>query len=196
WSARGAPAQGEEPGGDNVHRRRHGRGWALRSGAVMKTSARKALVIMGLLVLAGCADDYGRRGPPPGAVLGGPSAPNVPYGHATEMQIERSMDRYSALLTAMDAEGLASMYTPDGVMERQSGGPLRGREEIRAFLASAGSNVRVLSNQMTTVSLAYNGPAVVQTGEFRQSVRANGKVINASGRFEATWVRGPHGEWF
>ena len=29
-----------------------------------------------------------------------------------------------------------------------------------------------------------------------QSVRANGKVVNASGRFEATWVRGPRGQWF
>ena len=49
---------------------------------------------------------------------------------------------------------------------------------------------------MTTISLAYNGPAVIQTGSFQQSARINGKVANASGRFEATWVRGPHGEWF
>ena len=162
---------------------------------MMMTRTIRTLLMCGMFAaLAGCAQDFGHHQGPPPAEPSGPA--NAPYGHATEMQIEHSMDRYSALLTAMDADGLASMYTPDGVMERQSGGPLRGREEIRAFLASAGPNVHVLSNQMTTISLAYNGPAVVQTGEFHQSVRANGKVVNAAGRFEATWVRGPHGEWF
>ena len=161
---------------------------------MMTGMIRTVLVGVMFAALGGCAQEFAHQGPPPGPPPPGMS--NVPYGHATEMQIERSMDRYSALLTAMDAEGLASMYAPDGVMERQSGGPLHGREEIRAFLSSAGPNVHVLSNQMTTISLAYNGPAVVQTGEFRQSVRANGKVVNAAGRFEATWVRGPHGEWF
>jgi len=55
--------------------------------------------------------------------------------------------------------------------------------------------VKVLSVQMTTISFSYEGPAVVQTGEFQQTARANGKVVNASGRFEATWIRGSHGDW-
>ena len=106
------------------------------------------------------------------------------------------MDRYSSMLAMMDADGLSAMYTPDGVMERQSGPPLHGRDEIRAFLSAPANNVRVLSNQMITNSLAYNGPAVVQAGEFHQSARVNGKVVNATGRFEATWVRGPRGAWY
>jgi uncharacterized protein (TIGR02246 family) len=121
---------------------------------------------------------------------------DVTPGRATERQIEQAMDRYSSMLAMMDPDGLAAMYTPDGVMERQSGPPLRGRDEIRAFLSAPANNVRVLSNRMTTNSLAYNGPAVVQVGEFEQSARVNGKVVNANGRFEATWVRGPRGDWY
>lgn len=120
----------------------------------------------------------------------------MPPGPATEMAIEKAMDRYSAMLTTMDAEGLAAMYTPDGVMERQNAAPLRGRDAIRDYLAKPPPGVRVVSNRMTTVSLSYNGPAVVQAGEFEQNARVNGKVVTATGRFEATWVRGPHGAWY
>jgi ketosteroid isomerase-like protein len=57
--------------------------------------------------------------------------------------------------------------------------------------------VRVLSNEMTTATLSYNGPAVIQTGEFNQSARLpDGRIVDAAGRFEATWVRGGNGEWW
>ncbi len=151
----------------------------------MKT-ALKIISAAALLGIGACAPHMheGPPGPPPAA-----------YGPATENQIEQAKDRYAAYLLAVDADGVASMYAPDGVMERQSGGPLHGRDEIRAFLSSF-ANVKVLSVQMTTISFSYEGPAVVQTGEFRQTARANGKIVNAAGRFEATWIRGPHGDWF
>jgi len=149
---------------------------------MMKT-ALKILSVTTLLSIGACAPQYAHEGPPP-----------VTYGRSTETQIEQAKDRYAAYLLAMDADGVASMYAPDGIMERQSGPPLHGRDEIRSFLASF-SNVKVLSVQMTTISFSYEGPAVVQTGEFQQTARANGKVVNASGRFEATWIRGSHGDW-
>src|SRR4029077_5924993 len=100
-----------------------------------------------------------------------------------------------SLVQAMDANAVADMYAPDGVWERQSG-PLQGRDAIRAALAANGG-VRVISNEMTTAFISYNGPAVVQTGEFKQSVRLpDGRIVNAAGRFEATWVRGESGEWW
>ena len=150
--------------------------------AIFKVVAAAAIV-----GVAGCAPQHYHAGP------SGPSP--VPYGHATESQIEQAKERYAAYLLAMDADGVASMYSPDGVMERQSGGPLHGRGEIRSFLASF-SNVKVLSVQMTTISFSYEGDDVVQTGEFHQSARANGKVVNAAGRFEAMWIRGPRGDWY
>ena len=89
---------------------------------------------------------------------------------------------------------VAEMYTPDGVWERQSG-PLYGRDAIRAAVSST-SGVRVLANEMIMQHMSYNGPAVMQVGEFRQTLRlANAKIVNVAGRFEATWVPDPNGEW-
>ena len=148
----------------------------------MRTLARATFAFT-LLVLAGCETPPWRERPPE----------PIAYGPQTERQIERSLQRYSGLIVAMDANAIAEMYAPDGVWERQSG-PLHGRDAIRQAVAS--SPARVLSNEMTTAYLSYNGPAVVQTGEFKQSARLpNGKVVDASGRFEATWMRGPDGEW-
>ena len=158
----------------------------------MIRSLLKAAGVGAVLAAAACAPmrpyDEGPRGHE--------MSSDVPPGRATEASIEKAMDRYSSMLATMDADGLAAMYTPDGVMERQSGPPLRGREAIHDYLAKPPANVRVVSNKMTTVSLSYNGPAVVQTGDFEQNTRVNGKVITATGRFEATWVRGPHGTWY
>jgi uncharacterized protein (TIGR02246 family) len=150
----------------------------------------RAVCVGALLAVAACGPQHVRDAP------GRWDTGSVTPGRSTEAAIEQAMDRYSSMLATMDAEGLSAMYTPDGVMERQSGPPLRGREAIRDYLSKPAGDVRVISNRMTTISLAYNGPAVVQDGEFEQSTRVNGKVVNASGRFEATWVKGPHNVWY
>jgi uncharacterized protein (TIGR02246 family) len=145
----------------------------------------RAFAAVALLAVAGCIPQ-----------LIGPQQPPQPaaYGPATERQVEQSLQRYASLIGSMDAAGVAEMYAPDGVWERQSGA-LQGRDAIRQAVATAPA--RILSNEMTTSYLSYNGPAVVQTGEFKQSARLpDGKVVSANGRFEATWMRGPGGEWY
>jgi len=144
---------------------------------------RLALVV--LFAVAGCAPQFFQPA--------GPSAPIV-HGPQTEVEIERALQRYSGLIAEMNAPAIAGMYTPDGVWERASG-TLHGRDAIRQAVAA--SPARVLSNEMTTTYFSYNGPAVVQTGEFKQSARIpDGKVVNVQGRFEATWVRGPGNAWW
>jgi len=123
------------------------------------------------------------------------SSTPVAYGPETEKQIEKSSKRYASLLQAMDAEGLSHMYAPDGVWERQSG-PVEGRSAIRDALANT-NGVQVQAVEMTTSYMSYNGPAIVQTGDFSQTVKLpNGKVATATGRFEATWMKSPDGDWW
>ncbi len=151
------------------------------------TRFRFFLVAISLLQLAACEEVFIRRpqvAPPP-----------VAYGPETERQIENALQHYTALVLAMDAAAVSEMYAPDGVMERQSG-PLIGRDAIRQALANSGG-VRVQSFEMTTSYISYNGPAVVHTGDFKQSARLpNGKVVSAAGRFEATWMRSGNGQWW
>ena len=119
----------------------------------------------------------------------------VAYGPATEHQVEGALQRFASLMAAQDAGAIANSYAPDGVWERQSG-PLRGRAAIHDAL-TATSSVQVLSFGMKTGTMSYNGPEVIQTGEFQQSARLpTGKMINNAGKFEATWVKGPRGEWW
>ncbi len=119
----------------------------------------------------------------------------VTYGPATERQVEAASQRFASLMAAQDASAIAGAYSPDGVWERQSG-PLRGRDAIRTAL-EANTGVRVLSFGMKTEFITYNGPAVIHTGEFTQSAQLpNGKTATNTGKFEATWIRGPRGEWW
>lgn len=116
-------------------------------------------------------------------------------GPETESQIEKASQRYAALLLAMDADGVSLMYAPDGVWERQSG-PLTGRGAIRQALSSM-NGVQVQAVELMTSYMSYNGPAVVQTGDVNQTIRLpGGKTVTSTGRFEATWVRSPDGEWW
>jgi ketosteroid isomerase-like protein len=152
----------------------------------MRGLGRIALVAALSLATTGCIPELMGPKPPPQPIA---------YGPATERQLERALAKYSALMVAMDADAISNMYAPDGVWERQSG-PLQGRNAIRDALMNS-NGVRVLSNEMIMANMSYAGPAVLQTGDFHQSSRLpNGKVVDASGRFEVTWVRGPNGEWW
>lgn len=151
----------------------------------MKQIARLVAVVVMAMTAAGCIPQLMEPPGPP---------PPIPYGAATERQVEKALQRYSAMIATMDAAGVASIYAPDGVWERQAG-MIQGRDAIRNAVASLPA--RVLSNTMTTSSMSYNGPTVIQSGEFIQSARLpDGKVVAAQGRFEATWIRGPDGEWW
>jgi uncharacterized protein (TIGR02246 family) len=151
----------------------------------MKTVDRVCLAAVAAMMAAACV---------PLKDIYNPEPPPIAYGPATERQVERALQRYSKLFAAMDGAGVAQMYTPDGVWERQAG-PLYGRDAIRDAIMSTGG-VRVLSYEMTTLNMSYMGPALSQTGEFKQALRlANGKTVNVDGRFEATWVQNSSGEW-
>lgn len=151
------------------------------------SSLLRLVLALSFLALAGCEQLSLMTSPY--------SSTPVAYGPETEKQIEKSSQHYASLLQAMDAEGLSHMYAPDGVWERQNG-PVEGREAIRQALANT-NGVQVQAVQMTTSYMSYNGPAIVQTGDFTQTVKLpNGKVVNATGRFEATWMKSPDGGWW
>lgn len=149
---------------------------------------RIAVVALTALSLGACQE-----------MLLGPAGPYNPapvsYGPATERQVEAASQRFASLMAAQDANAIAGAYAPDGVWERQSG-PLRGRDAIRSALQT-NTGVRVLSFGMRTELMSYNGPVIVHSGEFEQTVQLpNGKTSTNIGKFEADWIKGPRGEWW
>ena len=147
---------------------------------------KRIAVLLAALSLAACEQ----------MLLDKPYQPTpVHYGPATERQVESASQRFASLMAAQDANAIAGAYAPDGVWERQSG-PLRGRDAIRAALQT-NTGVRVLSFGMRTEFMSYNGPVVMHSGEFEQTVQLpNGKTSTNVGKFEADWMRGPRGEWW
>ena len=121
-------------------------------GAITMRAVRFLLLAVGLVALGGC-DASLLRDASPGAVP-------IVYGPATEREVEKASQRYRSLLLSMDAAGVSNMYAPDGVWERASG-PLTGRDAIRSALADSGG-VTVMSVDLTTSYMSYNGPTVVQ----------------------------------
>jgi uncharacterized protein (TIGR02246 family) len=151
------------------------------------SSLLRLTLALSLFALAGCEQLS--------LMNGRSSTAPIAYGPETEKQIERSSKRYSQLLLSMDAEGVSRMYAPDGVWERQSG-PVEGRDAIRQALSNM-NGVQVMAADLTTSYMSYNGPAVVQTGDINQTIKLpNGKVVSSTGRFEATWMRSPDGNWW
>jgi uncharacterized protein (TIGR02246 family) len=146
---------------------------------------RSFVAAIGLLALAACDASLLR---------GGQGLSPVAQSPETEQAVEAAAQRYAGLLLAMDATGVSEMYATEGVWDRASG-PLSGREAIRNALAST-NGVTVLAVDMKTARIAYNGPAVVQTGEIAQTVKLpNGRTTTSTARFEATWIRNPEGNW-
>src|SRR5262245_2054913 len=110
-----------------------------------------------------------------------------------ESEVEAAMQRYNQLILAMDAEGIAAMYTEDGQL---GDGPqaVRGREAIRDFLASF-TDVTVLAYSTTTDSMTVSGDTAVQTGTYEQRARlASGRTVTVRGTYRAEWVR-QDGQW-
>lgn len=70
------------------------------------------------------------------------------------------VERSARCVDAGDAEGMAALFTPDGVLQRPSGAVLQGREAIRSSYAQRPAN-RITRHLVTgtVVELHMNGTA-------------------------------------
>jgi ketosteroid isomerase-like protein len=110
-------------------------------------------------------------------------------------QVERALAAYNARVAAMAHDSVAATYTADGEMG-ETGQPLtRGREAIRARLASF-SGYRVLANRLVADSTRVKADTARQWGSYWQRVRRPaGDTVEARGTFAATWQRQGTGSW-
>jgi uncharacterized protein (TIGR02246 family) len=120
--------------------------------------------------------------------------PAKPAGDARH-DVETALQEYARLLKATDAAGLAACYTADGELLDPGMDALKGREAIRAFLASFGE-VRIESASMTPDATEVFGDQAFQWGAYSQRVVVPGKpAAGYSGRFVAQWSRQADGRW-
>ncbi len=110
-------------------------------------------------------------------------------------RVDAALKAYSASLLAMDADGIAAAYTPEGELQDPGHPPVTGPDAIRAFLRSF-TGVTVEEQEFKVSALQVVGPDALQRGTFRQKARlADGKTVESKGTFEAEWERQPNGTW-
>jgi uncharacterized protein (TIGR02246 family) len=128
-------------------------------------------------------------------LLGACESPRAARLRADRAEIEARLQRYSALVLAMDNAGIAAMFAPDGEMVNPRRPPVKGRAAIEKFL-SGFSDYRVLSNSDVPAGTTIDGDTAEQLGTYSQRVRSpDGQVFEAAGRFEIGWVRDASGQW-
>src|SRR5215470_17183255 len=107
------------------------------------------------------------------------------------------MRRYERLTLAMNAEGIAAMFTPDGELINAGKTIARTPDSIRAFLQSFDGKVRVEENVDSIESVTVTGATAVLTGTYQQKalLLPDKREISVQGKFEVEWNRQSDGQW-
>lgn len=116
---------------------------------------------------------------------------------AAEEQVKAAMRRYDQLALAMNAEGIAAMFTPDGELTDADKTIARTPASIRAFLESFDGKVRVEENASSIESVIVTGAKAILAGTYRQKalLLPDKREISVQGKFEVEWSRQPDGQW-
>jgi quinol monooxygenase YgiN/ketosteroid isomerase-like protein len=116
---------------------------------------------------------------------------------AAEEQVKAAMRRYDQLALAMNAEGIAAMFTSDGELIDAGRTVARTPASILAFLKSFDGKVRVEENASSIESITVAGATAILTGTYQQKalLLADKREIRVQGKFEAEWIRQADGQW-
>jgi uncharacterized protein (TIGR02246 family) len=129
-------------------------------------------------------------------LTGAPGAAPAPTSDAEE-QVKAAMRRYDQLVLAMNAEGIAAMFTPDGELIDAGKTIASTPASIRAFLQSFDGKVRVEENASSIESVTLTGATAIMTGTYQQKalLLPDKREIRVQGKFEVEWSRQPDGQW-
>ncbi len=109
-----------------------------------------------------------------------------------ETAIEATYQRYDEFIRHVNADSIASLYTPDGEM---IGTGAQGPAAIAAFLRGF-ANIKVEAQSHTTDAITVADSLAVHWGRYRQrAVIGTQPPISVSGRFVIEWHLAPDGRW-
>jgi len=128
--------------------------------------------------------------------LSRPSEVPSPTPDAGE-QVKAAMRRYDQFVLAMNAEGIAAMFTADGELIDAGKTIARTPASILAFLQSFDGKVRVEENASSIDSVTVTGATAILTGTYEQKalLLSDKREIRVQGKFEVEWSRQPDGQW-
>jgi ketosteroid isomerase-like protein len=120
-----------------------------------------------------------------------------PSASRDQARIRTRMAEYDNDLRAMNADGIARLFTADG--ELWNAGTLlkRGPDAIRAFLHSFDGQVRIESQQTTVDRVVIDGDRATSYGTYRQTARLlkDNSILNVTGEIRVDWIQCKPATW-
>ena len=128
-------------------------------------------------------------------LIGGCAKTERSGGTVTREDVGAMMERYQVAARTVDPDSMASFYSATAVLFEPGIPPIRGRDAIRAFLASfPGAKVHVATATADTIEL--HGGMALYWGEYHERLDFPGQpTSDQRGKFVAQWVRQPAGGW-
>ena len=134
------------------------------------------------------------------ATLGCASLPTPPGFETRPDQVAKretaeALSRYAVLVRRQDSDAVAELFTPDGRIQHADERPVQGKAAIKRFLDQF-SGYKVLSHDMTILSVSPTTTHVSQSGIYVQSVKTpDGTSVTVRGWFIMQWVSTTPGVW-
>ena len=114
---------------------------------------------------------------------------------ATRATIAAEMERYQVAARLVNADSIAAFYAPNAVLLEPGIQPIRGRDSIRAFLASF-PGVRVEVATATPDTIKVLGNTALLWGSYFERLAFPGQPVSEQhGQFVTEWVRQGDGRW-
>jgi len=130
-----------------------------------------------------------------------PSCANGPRADArddpatTRAAIAAAMQRYQAAARTVNPDSIAAFYASDGILFEPGINPIRGRDSIRAFVASF-PGVRVDSATATPDTIEVWDRAAYLWGSYFERLAFPGQPVSEQhGKFVIEWVLEQDGQW-
>jgi uncharacterized protein (TIGR02246 family) len=110
-------------------------------------------------------------------------------------QIADAMERYMVHARAVNADSVASFFTPNGTLFEPGIFPIQTRDSIRAFMASF-PGVRVEVATATPDTIEVFGDTALLWGSYFERLAFPGQPLSEQhGKFVIQWRRQPDGAW-
>lgn len=103
--------------------------------------------------------------------------------------VEKALEQYDRKILSMNADTISSMFTEDGTLGQEGGASVSGRKNIKEYFIGFEGNVSILRNESVSESSESKGDTVYQKGTYQQKVVLRADTLEASGKFNAVWVK-------
>lgn len=104
--------------------------------------------------------------------------------------IDKANDDWNRAIVAGDADSLSAPYDDQGIFIGPDGSTVRGRDAVRAMYAKRPQTVQVLNARISSEGrTAASANDVYEWGSATMTVKRDGRVKTATGRYLTVWHR-------